>query len=125
MRFLADMGVDQRVVAWLREAGHDAVHLRDQGLQRLADQAIFDKAIAERRIILTFDLDFGEIAALAGGRVTSVILFRLLDARFRRVIERLAVVLPATAESLASGAVVLVEPARHRVRELPNVRTDS
>ncbi len=28
MRFLADMGVDQRVVDGLRAQGHDAVHLR-------------------------------------------------------------------------------------------------
>jgi predicted nuclease of predicted toxin-antitoxin system len=26
MRFLADMGVDLRVVKWLREQGHDAIH---------------------------------------------------------------------------------------------------
>ena len=29
MRFLADMGVSQQVVYWLRTNGHDAVHLRD------------------------------------------------------------------------------------------------
>ena len=62
------------------EEGHDAVHLRDEGLHRLPDEAIFDKAIAEARIILTFDLDFGEIAARAKGRATSVVLFRLPDA---------------------------------------------
>jgi predicted nuclease of predicted toxin-antitoxin system len=61
------MGVDERVVAWLRSAGHDAVHLRDEGLHRLSDDAIFEKAIAEARILLTFDLEFGEIAALARG----------------------------------------------------------
>jgi predicted nuclease of predicted toxin-antitoxin system len=76
VRFLADMGVDQRVVVWLRGEGHDALHLRDEGLHRLSDAAIFEKAIAENRVILTFDLDFGEIAALAGGRLASVILFR-------------------------------------------------
>ena len=119
------MGVDQRVVAWLRAAGHDAVHLRDEGLHRLSDEAIFDKAIAEGRVVLTFDLDFGEIAALGRGRVASVVLFRLPDARYSRVIERLQAVLPALAEALATGAVVLVEPARHRTRELPNVRPDS
>jgi predicted nuclease of predicted toxin-antitoxin system len=37
---------------------------------------IFAKAIAERRVILTFDLDFGEIAALSRGQRVSVILFR-------------------------------------------------
>jgi predicted nuclease of predicted toxin-antitoxin system len=121
VRFLADMGVDQRVVAWLRAAGHDAVHLRDEGLQRLPDEGVFEKAIAEGRIVLTFDLDFGEIAALAGGQVASVILFRLLDARFSRVIERLEAILSAVADVLGSGAIVIVEPSRHRIRELPNV----
>ena len=67
MRFLADMGVSGRVVSWLREQGHDAIHLRDEGLQRLPDREIFGKAVAEDRVILTFDLDFGEIAALSGG----------------------------------------------------------
>ena len=33
MRFLADMGISHHVVAWLRDEGHDATHLRDEGLQ--------------------------------------------------------------------------------------------
>jgi predicted nuclease of predicted toxin-antitoxin system len=64
MRFLADMGVDIRVVQWLRTQGHDAIHLREQGLQRMPDGDIFAKARTEQRILLTFDLDFGEILAL-------------------------------------------------------------
>ena len=61
MQFLADMGVSQGIVDWLRTEGHDAVHLREQGLHRLPDADIFAKAIAENQIVLTFDLDFGEI----------------------------------------------------------------
>jgi predicted nuclease of predicted toxin-antitoxin system len=52
VRFLADMGVSQRVVLWLMEHGHDAVHLREQGLQRLENGDIFAKAFRESRIIL-------------------------------------------------------------------------
>ncbi|MGH9891619.1 MAG: DUF5615 family PIN-like protein, partial [bacterium] len=33
MRFLADMGVDVRIVEWLRQEGHEATHLRDEGMQ--------------------------------------------------------------------------------------------
>jgi predicted nuclease of predicted toxin-antitoxin system len=65
MRFLADMGVNLQIVQWLRHNGHDAIHLRDEGLQRLPDPKIFDKAHSESRIILTFDLDFGDITALS------------------------------------------------------------
>jgi len=62
------MGVASPVVAWLREQGHDAQHLRDEDLHRLPNGEIFRKTLAEERIILTFDLDFAEIAALSGGK---------------------------------------------------------
>jgi len=120
MRFLADMGVSLRVVEWLRSSGHDAIHLRDEGLQKLPNGEIFRKAIRERRIVLTFDLDFGEIVAANGGsNSVSVILFRLRNTRADFVVQRLKVVLQQSTEELARGAVVLVEDGRHRVRRMP------
>jgi predicted nuclease of predicted toxin-antitoxin system len=119
MRFLADMGVSLRVVEWLRACGHDAIHLRDEGLQKLPNGEIFQKAIRERRAVLTFDLDFGEIVAGSGGRSVSVILFRLRNTRADFVVQRLKVVLEQSTEALAQGAVVLVEDGRHRVRRMP------
>ena len=119
MRFLSDMGVSMRVVDWLRGAGHDAVHLRDEGLQRLPNGDIFQKGFAEQRIVLTFDLDFGEILAESAGQVVSVILFRLHDTRTEHVIERLKTVLEQSSAELLAGAIVVVEEGRHRVRKLP------
>ncbi len=119
MRFLADMGVTQRVVEWLRASGHDATHLRDEGLYRLPNGEIFEKARSEQRIILTFDLDFGEIIALSQGNPPSVILFRLNNTRTPFLIERLSRVLPDVADALTSGAIVVVEDGRHRIRRLP------
>ena len=77
MRFLADMGV----VNWLRQNGHDAKHLRAEGLHRIPNGEIFAKAISENRIIITFDLDFGEIVALSKREKVSIILFRLHNTR--------------------------------------------
>ncbi len=113
------MGVDVRVAARLREQGHEALHLRDQGLQRLPNGEIFTKAISEHRIVLTFDLDFGEIAALARGRKPSIVVFRLHNTRTPHVLERLASVLADCSSALETGAVVVVEESRHRVRPLP------
>jgi predicted nuclease of predicted toxin-antitoxin system len=90
MRFLADMGMSQRVVTWLTEQGHDAVYLRDQGLQRLEDEGIVAKAVQEARIILTLDLDFAEILALSGRQNVSAVIFRLHNTRSVHVIRRLA-----------------------------------
>jgi predicted nuclease of predicted toxin-antitoxin system len=119
MRFLADMCVDLRIVQWLRQRGHDAIHLRDEGLHRMPNGEIFEKAIAERRIVLTFDLDFGEIAALTGGKRASVILFRLHNTRTPHVIDRLSSVIEDSSEALEKGAILVVEEFRHRVRYLP------
>lgn len=80
---------------------------------------IFTKAIAEHRVILAFDLDFGEIAALAGGRAASVVVFRLQNTRADHVIERLSAVLGTAVEPLGKGAIVTVEESRLRIRELP------
>lgn len=119
MRFLADMGVSQGVVEWLRAEGHDATHLREEGLQRLPNGDIFKKATTEGRIVLTFDLDFGEIVAFLGESKTSVILFRLHNTRTQHVIDRLKEVLEESRQALEEGAVVVVEEGRHRVRRLP------
>ncbi len=119
MRFLADMGVSVRLVQWLREQGHDAVHLQEQGLQRLPNGTIFERAATENRIVLTFDLDFGEIVALSGGRSASVILFRLHNTRMQHVRERLRAVLAESKGSLEQGVIITVEESRHRVRRLP------
>jgi predicted nuclease of predicted toxin-antitoxin system len=119
MRFLADMGVSQRAVDWLRTNGHDAIHLRDEGLQRLPNGEIFQKAAKENRIVLTFDLDFGEILAGCSGQIISVILFRLRNTRTDFVIQRLADVLNGSGADLSQGAIVIIEDGRHRVRKLP------
>jgi predicted nuclease of predicted toxin-antitoxin system len=119
MRFLADMGVSQQVIEWLRTKGHDAVHLREEGLQRLPNGEIFQKAGREQRVVLTFDLDFGEILAASAGQVVSVVLFRLRNTRADFVIQRLDAVLNQSRAELSQGAIVVVEDGRHRVRKLP------
>ena len=119
MRFLADMGVAQRIVERLRSEGYDTIHLREQGLQRLPNGEMFVKATQEGRMILTFDLDFGEIVALSGRDRVSVILFRLHNTCTPHVIDRLREVLEDSGEALEQGAVVVAQESRHRTRRLP------
>lgn len=124
MRFLADMGVSWRVAEKLRSQGHDVDHLSDLGLARLPDAQIFKRAAAEQRVVLTFDLDFGEIAARCTGPWTSVIVFRLGNATSPHVMARLEVALAVATPALEGGAVVVVEESRCRIRSLPIGRED-
>jgi hypothetical protein len=64
MRFLADAGGSPKTVEFLKRLGHEAVHVRTLGLQRAADPQLVERARADASVVLTFDLDFGEILAL-------------------------------------------------------------
>jgi len=119
MRFLCDMGVSLKVVQWLRKQGHEVTHLRDEGLQTLPNGEIFSKALSEKRVILSFDLDFGEISAFSRGERTSVIVFRLRNTQTPNVINRLSAVLAESFDSIQKGAIITVEDSRHRIRYLP------
>jgi len=44
MKFLADMGISPKTVAFLRSLVAEAAHLHEQGLDQLPDRAILDKA---------------------------------------------------------------------------------
>ena len=79
MRLLADAGISPKTVDYLRRKGHDAVHVREIGMQREADRVLVEKAQSDDRILLTFDLDFGEIFALGVFARPSVVIFRLSD----------------------------------------------
>jgi len=119
MRFLADMGISPRTGVYLREKGHDAVHLHELGQDRLPDGAILATALREQWIILTHDLDFSELLAVSGADLPSVITFRLRDMRPDHVNIHLDAILAQHARTLEQGAIVSVTEQRIRVRPLP------
>lgn len=119
MKFLADMGISPRVVSSLRDYGHDAVHLQEQRLGRMPDGDILTKAREEGRVLLTHDLDFGELLAASGGKLPSVIIFRLKDMRAENVNFHLFKILEKQSSALEKGIVCSVTERKVRIRELP------
>lgn len=119
MKFLGDMGISPQTIRQLRRLGYDAVHLGEQGLARMPDPNILDKARAEGRILLTVDLDFAQLVAISGEQLPSVILFRLGNATRAALENRLFAVLKACHNDLEEGAIVSVSDDGFRVRALP------
>ena len=117
--FLADMGISQTTVEWLKEQGFDVFHVRDMNMHRAPDPEILEKARNDKRVVLTCDLDFGEILSASGEDCPSVIIFRLEDETPEHVNKRLKQALPESIEALIKGAIVVVEEGRHRIRRLP------
>ena len=125
MRFLADMGIGLDVVKSLCSADHDAVHLREEGLQRLDDDRILEKAASEKRVLLTHDLDMGRLLALAGANTPSIVTFRLNDMRPANVTPHLMQTIHSFESELSAGAAVTVTDSAIRCHPLPIRRPKS
>lgn len=120
MRFLIDNALSPTVARALSEAGHDAVHVRDRGLQSAADKDLVDLAAQEDRVVVSADTDFGTILALRNTARPSFILFR--GDTERRPPDQAAVLLtllPQLLSVLDSGAIVVITGTRIRIRNLP------
>jgi predicted nuclease of predicted toxin-antitoxin system len=120
VKFLVDQNRSPRLAQLLREAGHDAVHTLERGLEQADDDVLLDVARDEQRIVISGDTDFGALLALARQKSPSVILFR---SRHHRTAEQQAGVILEhindLADDLTNGAVAVITDERIRVRRLP------
>ena len=104
----------------LRQSGHDAVHVRDVGLDASEDEVIFARAATESRVLVSADTDFGTLLALRRETKPSVILFRRRsDRRAAQQAALLLANLNAIEGSLDRGCVAVFDEARVRIRMLP------
>jgi len=120
LRFFVDNALSPQVARLLREAGHDAVHVRDYGMHAAADPVILERARAEERIIISADSDFATLLAVMQLDKPSFILFREPEiVRAQDYAIRILSLLPVLGRELDTGCVVVFRRGRIRVRTLP------
>lgn len=116
MKSLVDNALSPAIAERLRQAGHDAVHVRDYGLAAAEDVEVFERTAHENRIVVSADTDFGTLLAQRSQTRPSLVLFR--GASPRRPENQAALLLAnlaTIADDLNKGAVVVIEPNRLRI----------
>lgn len=101
MRFLANENFPGDAVTALRGGGHDVAWVRTEAPGE-PDQEVLARAQREKRILLTFDKDFGELAWHASlPAECGIVLFRLPMPRDIKAGKgkRVTVTIPAAAEA--------------------------
>jgi predicted nuclease of predicted toxin-antitoxin system len=125
LRFLVDESLSPRLATLLRDAGHEALHVRDLALTSAPDRDVLANAKSDERVLITADTDFGTLLALEGADAPSVILFRRTG---QRRTEQRATILLSNIDrieaSLEAGCIAVFENERLRIRDLPIGRED-
>ena len=120
MKFLLDQNVSPALVGLLADADHLAEHVRDLGMREAPDDVVLAAARDADAVLISSDTDFGELLARSNANEPSVILLRRQEGRRANEIASLIVAnLQAVADDLASGAIVVLDDDRVRIRSLP------
>jgi len=61
LRLLANENLPRAAIESLRRRGHDVIWAREV-MRGASDPEVLDRAVRERRLLITFDKDFGELA---------------------------------------------------------------
>jgi len=119
VRFLIDMPLSPVLATWLADRGHDAVHAAGLGLHSATDSEIMARAKREARTVVTADLDYPRLLAVARASEPSLILFRNGNWSEAEVRTRLGEILATLTEADIARSIIVVDRDRVRRRRLP------
>lgn len=119
MKLLFDMNLAPSWIAWLGVRGFEAVHWESVDARNAPDEDLMAWAASESRVVVTNDLDFGQILALTHATGPSVILIRGSKVLPSQIGDVVLEVLTTYQQELEQGALIVVDEQRQRVRVLP------
>ena len=114
MKFKLDENMPADLVTLAVEFGHDVDSVADEGLAGAVDQRVLAAAAEQRRLLLTFDLDFADVRRYPPGSHAGIVVFRLRDQRWKTLQKPMTSLLQSGAlESLENG-LAIVDASRVR-----------
>lgn len=119
LRFLIDMNLCPAWQHFLRDNGIDATHWSEIGASTAADHIIMGYAATNKLAVLTHDLDFGSLLAMTKASSPSVIMLRSQSTSIQDIGRRVVRVIEMHVDELISGALIVLDLDKLRMRLLP------
>ena len=117
MKFKIDENLPSEFAALLIGAGFEAATVGEQALSGAADTALLERSHAESRVLVTLDLDFGDVQAHPPGTHSGVIVFRCKSQDKLTLLSLLRRTLPVLKRRSPEGQLWIVQADRIRYRE--------
>lgn len=118
LRLLANENLPGDAVGELRRRGHDVLWARTH-LAGAADSEILARAVAEERLLVTFDKDFGELVYRRGRSAScGIVLFRITTKSPADATRRIVALLESRDDW--AGAFSVIDENGIRIRSLPS-----
>ena len=115
-RYLADEGVDFRIVRALREAGYSIVSVREES-PSIPDTQVLARALELDAVLLTEDKDFGDMVFLQKKSAPGILLIRLAGLPGSRKVELVTKMFAQHATEFRGSFSVLTDRAL-RIRQI-------
>ena len=117
MKFKLDENMPVEATGLLRNQGHDAHSVYDEGLGGADDQSIAQAVRQEWRVLITLDLDFADIRRYPPSVYHGIVVLRLA----RQDRDSVLAMIPRLLELLRSEPIAqrlwIVDESRTRIRE--------
>jgi len=115
-KFKLDENMPTEATNVLRDAGHDAVSVVDQQLGGQPDDSLAAVCQQEGRVVVTLDLDFGDIRAYPPADYPGIIVLRLARLDRQRVLSVMRRLVTLVDQESLVGKLWIVDESSVRMR---------
>jgi predicted nuclease of predicted toxin-antitoxin system len=117
VKFKLDENLPELIHTTLVGLGHDAHTVTQEHLAGATDEAILQASIAERRVLITLDLDFADIRAYPPGSHAGIWALRPAVQTFRAIELLVLAGLRLTSTERTHGQLWVIDEQRVRIRD--------
>jgi predicted nuclease of predicted toxin-antitoxin system len=116
-RFFVDEDLPLSLATLLRQKGHLCEHIVGLGRRGAPDQKVFELAQERGAILISRDTDFANVLQFPLGSHSGIVVVRFpSETRSRVIVDSVTNMLTTVGESEFSGALIIIEPGRLRMR---------